>query len=335
VNAAVLWGLLAGAALSPDAPHDAAVPPFAGVEAVGACPGSDAVRAALRPIIVSGQAAPGQASQGQLEPPLLRSTARVSDLGERFEVTVVGQTGLFVDARRDCAERARVAAVFIALAVNPPTVAARPGDTTAASPGAAPVPAITSPPEPSGPPGRWLAVALAARVDGSTGGDSTMLDVGGGPELRVAAGRGAFGLAAGAGLLTPTHSAFGTVRVREQRIPLSLSVTASRALRARLAAAADVGVALVPFTLRGEGLGATATATRLDVGARVALALRGPPLWGRVAPLADVHAEWFPRTYTLAVDPLGRIGASSHLWLGAALGFSFETASPLRGAQPR
>src|SRR5437660_611079 len=78
------------------------------VEAAGQCPEREALLGALRPVL--GEEA-------------LRSTSgvsRVSDLGDRFEVIALGQTRQYADPARDCAERARVAAVFITLAVNPP-----------------------------------------------------------------------------------------------------------------------------------------------------------------------------------------------------------------------
>ena len=62
--------------------------------------------------------------------PLLREAAfsapalppRVTDLGDRFEVAVAGQGGLYTDINRDCVERARIAAVFIALVLTTPTI---------------------------------------------------------------------------------------------------------------------------------------------------------------------------------------------------------------------
>jgi hypothetical protein len=330
VNAAVLSCLLAVAAFAPDGVRGSAAPPppLPVVEATGACPGADAVRAALLPLA------------GQVGPQPAGMAAHVTDLGSRFQIAAAGQSGLFIDAGRDCAERARVAAVFIALALNPPTLQARAPVPPAAAPapasGAAAVAApaavrdgadlaramapVATPP----PSRRWFALAVVARLDGASTDGAGAVDVGGGPEVRAAAGRGAFGAAAGASLLSPTTKAFGSVPVRERRFPFSLSATARHALPARLAIAGDLGVALVPFTLQGQQLGAPAPATRLDVGAHVAVALRLPPVWGWVAPVFDVHADYFPRTYELSVNPLGTIGSSSHLWLGASLGLSFE-----------
>src|SRR5205814_3430832 len=99
------------------------------VEAAGQCPERAAVMAALQPVL--GDEA-------------LRSTrglSRVSDLGDRFEVVALGQTRQYADPNRDCAERARVAAVFIALTVMPPMFAMP-------SPPAPPAARVVAPPPP-------------------------------------------------------------------------------------------------------------------------------------------------------------------------------------------
>jgi hypothetical protein len=127
-----------------------------------------------------------------------------------------------------------------------------------------------------------------------------------------------------AGLLSPTTSRFQSVSVRQQRFPISLAVTGRLELSHAVAASAAVGVALVPFTLRGDGLDTPTPATRLDAGAHLAVALELPPLAGRMIPFVDVHADYFPRPYVIAVDPLGDVGSTGHLWLGVSLGLALE-----------
>ena len=151
------------------------------------------------------------------------------------------------------------------------------------------------------------------------------MTVGWGSEVRAALGRGWLGVLASAAALAPTRVTFGSVPVREQRFPFTVSATAARSLSARMQGAAQLGVALVPFTVRGEGLSDVRSATRLDAGAHLGLELRMPALAGRIAPIVELHADYFPRSYAFAVDPLGTIGTSSSLWLGASLGLSFES----------
>ena len=200
----------------------------------------------------------------------------MSDLGDRFEITALGQTQQYVDPGRDCAERARVAAVFIALALSPPTFQRRPAPPPPAEVEARPGP--PPPPAAADTSGGWAGLALDARIDGgSAGGDSSSTLVAAGADLRATVGRRALGLVATAGLLSPTHSRFQSVPVRQQRFPFSLAVIVRRGAVPALAASATVGVALVPFTLQGDGLATPAPATRLDTGAHLALALELPP----------------------------------------------------------
>jgi hypothetical protein len=301
VSAAALLALIAAAGAAPDG-RVPTVRAALVVEAQGGCPSGEAVRAALLPALTEAPAAGGQAP-------------RVTDLGDRFQVDAAGQTGAFVDVARDCTERARVAAVFIALALSPPAAPERPE----------PLPTPPPPPRPPAPPQsvRWFEIAVEARLDGASLGAPAKTTLAWGGEVRGALGRGAVGIAATAGLLAPTDDAFGSVGVRQQRFPFSLSLTLGRQTVHGLGFAADLGLAAVPFTLEGRGLSSVAPATRIDLGARLALALRLPALTGRLAPVLGLHAEYFPRPYQFSVDPLGDIGSSSGLWLGASLGLSY------------
>ena len=291
----LLFGLI-GAAASP-------VP----VAVTGACPSAEAVTAAL------GSALGNEATTGVADVP------RVSDQGDRFSVAVRGQTRQFVDPARDCDERARAAAVFIALALNPPVVPPAPAPVV--RDGAAPQVVVPAPvaPAPTSTSERWIDVAAAARLDGGTASASSAAI---GFEGRAAVGWRWLGVAATAGVLAPTDSQFSSVTVRQQRFPLSVAVTAQHGIGPRLAVAGAVGAALVPLTLRGEGLDGGSQSTRLDAGVRLAveLRIRATP---RLAPFVDVHAEIFPRAYQLDVDPLGTVGSTGRLWVGVSAGLSF------------
>ena len=142
-----------------------------------------------------------------------------------------------------------------------------------------------------------------------------------GGELDVAFGRGSFGLEATAGVVTSTQNTIASVQVTQQRFPCSLSATFRRRASAHLEMGAGLGAALTPFTLRGQGLDTTLPVTRFDVGARLALELRvaGPSL----APFANLHVEYFPRTYEIAVAPLGNIGTTAPLQIGLSVGVAF------------
>jgi hypothetical protein len=76
--------------------------------------------------------------------------------------------------------------------------------------------------------------------------------------------------------------------------------------------------------MRADGLSRANPASRLDVGARLSFELRFPALVQSVVPFVGVHAEFFPRPYTLDVTPLGEIGKTNHLWLGTSVGVAFD-----------
>lgn len=272
------------------------------------CPTRDAVAAALSPAVI------------HLPPDLdpLPSDFRIVDLGDAFEVTAGGQVQRYPDAIRDCGERARVAAVFVALAMNPPP-----------SIGPAPAPASALPPSSvqvrpaPAPGGTWLSIGLGARLDRAVaGGSDATSGTAAGGEIGVVVGRGAFGIEALAGVLTPTESVLGSVRVSEQRFPCSLSAAVRRSASAHLELRAGLGVSLTPLTLHGQGLETTLPVTRFETGARLALELR---ILGRaVAPFASLHLEYFPRTYEIAVAPLGDIGSTAPVQFGLSVGVGFD-----------
>jgi hypothetical protein len=294
-------GLFAAAGAAPTPP----------VTVIGQCPSAQALTAAL------GSALGGEAKIAVAELP------RVSDEGDRFSVVALGQSRQFTDPARDCDERARAAAVFIALVLNPPIVPRAPEP--AARDGAAQQLAITAPPPPVPASPGWFDIGAAARLDGGpTSETSTAL----GFEARASAGRRWLGVAATAAILAPTESTLSSVRIRQQRFPLGVALTARRALSPRFVVAGAAGAALVPLTLRGDTLTGGSTETRLDAGIRLAaeIRIRATP---HLAPFLDLHAEIFPRAYHLDVDPLGTIGSTGRFWAGASVGLSFEVgASP-------
>ncbi len=298
-----------GAAAHTDAPPASTVAPSdtprPDGEQTSRCPTREAVAAALSPALAH--------IRPNRDP--LPSDFRVADLGDAFEVTTGGQVQRYADAARDCTERARVAAVFVALAMNPPSLEEPPPPP--------PPPAIQPPPPAPERARTWLSLGAAARVDGALGGggDATSGVTAGG-ELDVALGRGSFGIEASAGLVTPTQNTLASVVVTQQRFPCSLSASFRRRAGAHLELGAAVGAALTPFTLRGQGLDAARPVTRFDAGARLALELRVSG--AALAPFATLHVEYFPRTYEIAVAPLGNIGTTAPLQVGLSVGVAFE-----------
>lgn len=330
VWAFLLWVPLG---LGPSTARGQSTPPL-DLTTVGTCPARDVVWEALAPVMPAGVAG-GQAG----------ASPRVVDLGDRFEVSAAGQRAQYADRRRDCAERARIAAVFIALALNPPALApARPA-TPAAAPPPVPAPVVvvapqapvvvpapaesvasTPAPGPSAFGPWWGTLGVAARVDAAAAGhqpSSTV--VAPGVDVRAAIGRGFVGVFATAGVVAPTKAQFDSVSVRQHRFPLGLGVTARVGASTAWQGWGELGLAVAPFSVRAEGLSAGSTETRVDVGGRLAVGLRSPALaGGRIGGFSDLHAEVFPSPFQLEVEPLGDIGRTSRLWVGASLGAWFD-----------
>jgi hypothetical protein len=171
-----------------------------------------------------------------------------------------------------------------------------------------------------------MAVGIGGRVDGSSlGSQPSSTAMVAGAELRVAIGRRSWGGFAAAGALTPTSARFESVAVRQQRFPFSVGVTARLGRPGAFQLAGEGGLALALLTLRGQNLATAPSRARLDVGGRVAVALRFPSFGGgRVGAFIDAHAEFYPRPYQLDVEPVGTIGSTSRLWAGASLGVWWE-----------
>jgi hypothetical protein len=291
-----------------DAPSSAAVP---AIEANGSCPTAEEVSATLAPLV--GSLAPNRLVEGAL---------RVNDLGDRFEVAAAGQTRQYLDAARDCSERARVAAVFIALALNPPAPPTVPR--VDAGPPAEPSgPEVTGVPSPL-----WARLALGGRIElapAADGRSSPAASFGG--ELQAAVGKAVFGAIVAGGVLAPTVVTFGSVQVRQQRLPFRVAATARHKIPGPFELTGDLGLSFVVLRLRGEGLDTVEPATRLDIGGRAGLALSLLSLASSWAPFLALHVEYFPRPYEFEVGPLGRIGSTNRLWLGASVGLSWQTGA--------
>lgn len=334
MNASLLW-MLALVATPAEPPRDAAkTAPFA-LATTGECPGQAAVMAALVPLLKLDSV---RTSDG---------ATRVADLGDRFEVSAAGQVGVYTDAGRDCSERARVAAVFIALALNPPafqTRPARPAPPPAPSDGederdrrdkgnkgkeseesVTPSPAVETPARPSHPPVPWLRLAAGARLEAAPeAGGRPGTTAAYGLDVEGAGGLDSFGVAVGAGVRASTVTTFSSVSVREQRFPFSVAVVGRHRLTPSVELAGQVGMSLVLLRLEDQSKGGFAPSTRLDVGARAGVALGLPALSPRISPFAGLSVEYFPRPYRYDVAPLGQIGRSAPLWVGLTLGLWFQ-----------
>ncbi len=276
------------------------------IETSGSCPSAEQVSATIAPLL--GSSAARRWAEGAV---------RVDDLGDRFELAAAGQTRQYLDTARDCSERARVAAVFIALALNPPAAPTTPrveAGPPAAAPGAN-----------AGGSAWWVRLALGGRIEHSPTEDGRSSPAASlGAELGAALGKRAFGVSVAGGALAPTVVTFGSVPVREQRSPFRVAAVVRQMVGGRFELGGELGLSVVLLRLRGEDLDTIDPATRLELGGRAALGLTLWPLASNWAPFLAIHGEYFPRPYEFEVGPLGRIGSTNRLWVGASAGVSWQ-----------
>lgn len=233
-------------------------------------------------------------------------TLEVADLGRRYRVSIAGESREYGDESRDCQERARAAAVFAAITLEPPEIETR-----------APEPTKVT----VGPPRFRLLVGALLEAAPRSAGDV----FGFGGEARAALTGRLWGAEIGVGAVSPADIRWGEARARILRLPTdwSLRATLYRSSWAELWATA--GLALTFLNLEGDGrnVATRSGGTRLDVGMRGALSLR---LWPSavVAPFVAIHASISPSPYVVVVDPGGEVGTTPSTWVGGTLGMSVE-----------
>jgi hypothetical protein len=183
-------------------PARAAAPPT--IVTVGECPRREQLATALAALLRTGEpASSAQNSSGQ--------RLSVEDLGARYRVSLQGEGQENVlrdydDEARDCAERARIAALFAAVTLEPPEVAAR-RKSVAAAPA----------------PNRY-----ELRLGASTAlGLQSPLSTAFGAELRGALLVGRWGIELGAGAFSPAHLSWRSYEAAMTRFPFDVSVRGS------------------------------------------------------------------------------------------------------------
>jgi hypothetical protein len=278
------------------------------------CPDREAVLRALSAL--SARHAPGAPTS-----PEQRLDLSTEDSGDVYRVSVNGRTRSYTDTRRDCAERARVAAVFAALVLSSPNAV----DPEAAAEPAPPAVLPKPPPAPiAAPPAlihrrRWRfdAGAMLALAPGSAGPPLEP-----GVELGVAYVPGDFGAAIGLRLpAVPAHLPVGDATAHLVRYPLDF--VARWVLRAPpFEGTVDAGAVLALLRVRQAEDSGQRTQSRLEAGLRIAS--RWQLVESAISPYVELFSEVIPVRYDLALEPTGVLAKTPGLWLGAALGVSAD-----------
>jgi hypothetical protein len=282
-----------------------------GVAVDGACPTQQSVLTVLQSLLPMAGAAAVPAS------------ASVADRGSAYVVVVGDRTKTYPDADRNCDQRARIAAAFIALALEPDSQPPRDERAAPPTPVVAPAPADrASEAAPAHLP-TW------GRLDGAGAFEVSSPFALGAPglALEVAAGRGAFGAWAACawiGAATMRLTAAGE-SVRLERFPCAIGLAARLLVTRVLETEVKAGVALGAMQATGQGFATAYTSERLEIGARVAIdaAFYLSPN-ARVGPVAGLEVTYYPVPYHLALAPGGVVASTPTVWAGVTAGLRWN-----------
>lgn len=274
--------------------------------AAGACPDAGQLEQALAPVLEPSVVLVLEATASTTR------RARVSDGGDAYAIEIDGERREVTDTRRDCVERARVAAVFIALNMQ----------ATKPEPPKEPEPDEPEPePEEPEPPPLAPGVGASLFALGEHATDAERTAFGAGASVFYAGAPFRFELSAAVLApieleLTPRDDVRG--RVDLMRVPLAL--TASYLLRlGDIELGPLLGLALDVLHMKGQGVERPQSELRLSAGVVLGAAAH---LWitRHIGLLFHAQMRAFPRAYRLAVEPTGALGETPRVWLGAQLG---------------
>jgi hypothetical protein len=253
----------------------------------------------------------------------------VADQGDSYKVQVVVEgathTRVYRDVGRDCAHRARVAAVFVVLTLVPPELLMESPPAPPPPPPAPPPVVVAAPPRPSVQAPAWRpALALAGVLDVAPAVLDAPSIVSPGAELRLALGKGRLAGELGFGVQPGAEFSLAGVSVRQRRIPMDASVAFRQPVRGAVELGAAAGVAGAVFEIEGVNPPVRGEGTRVELGARAAVEVRVATPSRRLAAFIGAHAIYFPRSYELAMTPAGVVGHTPSLWVGGQLGASLS-----------
>ncbi len=235
---------------------------------------------------------------------------RITDEGSDFVVTVDDQSRKFDDPQRECAERARLAAVFVALALDPLHVpeAERVREST----------------PPSTSPARRTRLRQA-RFDLELGpllwvapfAESDNVPRAGGLGARFGFGA-TLGFSLGLAGFLPASLQYESADARAIWVPVDIALRA----RTRLSSwelGGEIGPLAALLSLRGEAVADARSAARVELGARLGASLR---YFAAPNNAVFLGVQWvvFPRPYELELEGVGRVGRTPSQWFGLAIG---------------
>lgn len=261
------------------------------------CPSRELIESELSPLL--GERAPALDTSVGIE---------ILDSGESYRIRVGAAEREVNDPRRDCQERAKVSAVFIAL--NLPTRASEP-----------PPPRAPPRPSPAPPAVTQSQTQLVLQLLGSVEHAPELSGTGKGAYIGASLRRGRLDLSLDSGIFAPLSvmGAEGEAATYELwRFPTSLTIgfnSDGRVLTLGVAA----GLAFDVLRFRGLDLPNPDSGLRVNPGFVLALPLRLYASRHLAAVLMPTVAL-FPRTYLVRLEPGRQLDESPRFWLGARIG---------------
>jgi hypothetical protein len=250
------------------------------LEVVGACPDAESLTRLLAALL------PGDEARA--------AVASIEDRGPRYRIVTRGGATTYDDPARDCAARARLAAMVIANEARPH-------------------PPVLGPPQ-------WtiekgVVYELAPR---SAGMVSSW-----GAEFRGAYGSERWSLVAAAGARGPVTLTFdGGYKAELLRFPFDAGARLTLH-RWRLRPWIVLGPSLTVNAFLGQDLVETDRQWRLGIGG-LAMAGATLPVRNRLGVAAAIAVRWEPRPYRLEAAPAGQVGESPVWWLGISLNYTID-----------
>ena len=246
-------------------------------------------------------------------------SVEIVDLGDRYRVIAGGRVREYRNQGRDCTYRARVAAVFVALAVDPAALAVEPPP-----PASAPQPSPPPAPEAAPPPAtsseataeHVVDVELLVAVDRSAGGGPQATHTGAG--VRLLLGRGPLAFVVGAMAFRTADSTLGGVGLTQGHDPLELGVRL-HAQQFFFEPFAEIGLALALLSEEGSQTSLPMKSRAIELGGFLLAGIR-VPAQSRVGLVLAARGEWVPSPADLTVLPTGGLGHAPALWYGATAG---------------
>lgn len=277
----------------------------------GTCPQESGVRALLSTLVPNRGTAP----------PGLPSAATVADLDKAFVVAVGARSKTYADPARDCAQRSRIAAAFIALALLPE--GAEP-----AAPASPPPPALPPPTPPELPVLPVVASSTWASLDARGAlalGFAPVTRLTPGVVVHAAAGRGVLGGHLSCGWVFGTSIALaqesGSVLI--ERLPCDAGPTLRFfTLGHRFDTAIDAGFAVGLLRAFGRGFDTNPPSSRVELGVRIAVdtALHADSARASLQPILGLEVTAYATGYDFNVAPHGDVGQAPLVWAAITAG---------------